>query len=184
MSRITSNTIFLKLILCLINNECIAFTITSLSPVSIRESRSLCHGKLFLKEDKLPFFADEIEDVKQSPKAIDPSQAVFDEASDALTSVGWSAPMLSDEMTSEDPFVQRIDAQIQEDFGVGLDGLLNPAKVINLERDLYNLRSELASLTGKPSDFNILEASTEECDGSGGGEKADKIRKKNRKEGE
>lgn len=61
---------------------------------------------------------------------------------------GWAgvAPDLTDPekpMTSDDPFVQRIDAGIREDFGVGLDDLLNPAKVVNLERELYQLKEEL-----------------------------------------
>jgi hypothetical protein len=50
-------------------------------------------------------------------------------------------------------------------------------KVVNLERDLYNLRLQLAELTGKV----ILEESeitTELCDGGGGGPQADDIRKK------
>jgi len=114
-----------------------------------------------------------------SPKTISQSQAVLDEASDALQSVGWSSPMSAGELSSDDPFVQRIEAQILEESGVGLEELLNPAKVINLERDLYNLRSELASLTGKPSDFEVLDLSTEECDGGmNGGEKVDGVRKK------
>ena len=32
-------------------------------------------------------------------------------------------------MTSEDPFVQQIDASVRGEMGVGLDELLNPAKV-------------------------------------------------------
>lgn len=54
---------------------------------------------------------------------------VLEEANDALTSVGWSRPMGADDLTSDDPFVRRINAQIEEESGVGLDGLLNPAKV-------------------------------------------------------
>jgi len=87
--------------------------------------------------------------------------------------------MTSDELTAEDPFVKRIDDQIREETGVSLDQLLNPAKVVNLERDLYNLRTELAQLTQPSStDLNILELTTAECDGGGGGEDADKIRNK------
>ena len=33
------------------------------------------------------------------------------------------------EMTSEDPFVKQIDESIMAEMGVGLDQLLNPAKV-------------------------------------------------------
>lgn len=95
------------------------------------------------------------------------SQEVMDEAADALSSVGWAAPTSDNdaEMTSEDPFVQSIDASIQKEMGVSLDELLNPAKVVNLERDLYNLRSELATLTGKDDDFEVAGLSTAECDG-------------------
>ena len=98
------------------------------------------------------------------------------EAQDALSNVGWSMPAEGD-LTSDDPFVQAIDAGIQRDVGVPLDELLNPAKVVNLERDLYNLRLELASLTGKgqvPETLNAL--TTEECDGGGGGSEADSLR--------
>ncbi len=56
-------------------------------------------------------------------------EEILNEASEALTSVGWSAPMAGDELTSDDPFVQKINAQIQEESGVNLDELLNPAKV-------------------------------------------------------
>ncbi len=57
------------------------------------------------------------------------SQEILDEASDALSSVGWSAPMAEAELTSDDPFVKRINDQIQLESGVDLDELLNPAKV-------------------------------------------------------
>ena len=33
------------------------------------------------------------------------------------------------EMTSEDPFVKQIDQSVMDEMGVGLDQLLNPAKV-------------------------------------------------------
>lgn len=56
-------------------------------------------------------------------------QAVLDDASEALQSVGWSRPSDDGELTSEDPFVKSIDASIQAEMGVGLDELLNPAKV-------------------------------------------------------
>lgn len=48
--------------------------------------------------------------------------------------------------------------------------------MVNLERDLYNLRSELATLTGK-KDLEVSGLSTEDCDGGGGGEEADSLRK-------
>lgn len=37
--------------------------------------------------------------------------------------------MNAGELSSDDPFVQRIEAQIWEESGVGLEELLNPAKV-------------------------------------------------------
>lgn len=117
------------------------------------------------------------------PPLWDSSKDTRAEAQDALTNVGWSMPTEGD-LTSDDPFVQAIDAGIQRDVGVPLDGLLNPAKVVNLERDLYNLRMELASLTGR-SDVAVGEdktlLTTAECDGGGGGEEADALRLKIKK---
>lgn len=104
------------------------------------------------------------------------SDDVLEEATDALTAVGWSAPSDDAELTANDPFVQSIDESIQRDFGVGLDDLLNPAKVVNLEYDLYNLRREIASLTGKAEDFEVAGLTTAECDAGGGGEEADNVR--------
>ena len=51
------------------------------------------------------------------------------------------------------------------------------AQVVNLERDLYNLRSELAALTGATVP-NDAAPTTELCDGGGGGEEADAVRAK------
>lgn len=111
------------------------------------------------------------------------SSEVQQEAKEALESVGWARPLDDGEMTSDDPFVQQIDAGIQRDFGVGLDDLLNPAKVVNLERELYNLRAELATVTNKKNDetgqiVEVAGLSTAECDGGGGGEEAETIRAK------
>jgi hypothetical protein len=64
-------------------------------------------------EEKSGFFSDELQK----------------EAEEVLEKVGWARPMGDGEMTSADPFVQQIDAGIQEDYGFGLDDLLNPAKV-------------------------------------------------------
>ena len=80
-----------------------------------------------------------------------PTVTLFDkstlqEANDALSSVGWSgvAPMQGEgEMTSDDPFVKQIDESIMKEMGVGLDQLLNPAKVracylvVSREKTLY-----------------------------------------------
>jgi len=82
------------------------------------------------------------------------SESVQSEAREVLENVGWAgvAPNLGDPeqpMTSDDPFVQNIDAGIRKDFGVGLDDLLNPAKVVNLERELYQLREELQNTSDR-----------------------------------
>lgn len=106
------------------------------------------------------------------------TEEVREEAKEALAAVGWAAPSESEELTSDDPFVRSIDASIQREVGVGLDELLNPAKVVNLERELYSLRSELATLTGMEEGFEVAGLSTSECDGGDGGEEADEIRKK------
>ena len=50
-------------------------------------------------------------------------------------------------------------------------------KVVNLERDLYNLRTELASLTGATLDDGAP-ITTQICDSGGGGEEAEVIRTK------
>lgn len=99
-------------------------------------------------------------------------------ARDALNNVGWSLPTEGD-LTSEDPFVRSIDAGIQRDVGVPLDGLLNPAKVVNLERDLYTLRLQLATVTGRDITVgeDLTALVTADCDGGGGGEAADTLRK-------
>jgi hypothetical protein len=132
------------------------------------------------------------------------------EAQDALNSVGWSFPTSTtstttndvssssssssslshsddnEALTSDDVFVQMIDSSIQNDIGVALDDLLNPAKVVNIERDLYLYRIQLAQLTNAmeiinqvpddslPSSFRLL--STSDCDNGGGGVEAEKLR--------
>jgi hypothetical protein len=50
-------------------------------------------------------------------------------------------------------------------------------QVVNLERDLYNLRSELATLTGATIDSNTP-LTTNQADAGGGGEEAEAIRAK------
>jgi hypothetical protein len=113
-------------------------------------------------------------------------RATQSEAQDALNSVGWSIPAEGD-LTSDDPFVQMIDRSIQKDIGVPLDELLNPAKVVNLERDLYMYRTQLAKLTGatianEPSSAPASSSQqlsfliTENCDNGGGGIEADELR--------
>lgn len=115
---------------------------------------------------------------QQSPSK---SQFLQDEvradAESALQNVGWMLPEQGD-LTADDPFVQAIDAGIQRDFGVSLDELLNPAKVVNLERDLYNLRAALAEQTGQDiAPLEGKELTTELCDGGGGGDEAATLRK-------
>mmetsp|Transcript_20940 Transcript_20940/g.31923 ORF Transcript_20940/g.31923 Transcript_20940/m.31923 type:complete len:322 (-) Transcript_20940:44-1009(-) len=100
---------------------------------------------------------------------------VMAEATDALQGVGW-APRGDGDITSDDPFVQRINAEIIQEMGVPLDELLNPATVVNLERDLYNLRGQLAVATGL-GDIDAGGLSTAECDGGGSSEEIDSIRK-------
>eukprot|EP00527_Entomoneis_sp_CCMP2396_P006260 CAMPEP_0198149606 /NCGR_PEP_ID=MMETSP1443-20131203/47394_1 /TAXON_ID=186043 /ORGANISM="Entomoneis sp., Strain CCMP2396" /LENGTH=331 /DNA_ID=CAMNT_0043814693 /DNA_START=67 /DNA_END=1062 /DNA_ORIENTATION=- len=106
-------------------------------------------------------------------------EVIIEEASQKLDAAGWSMPTAGD-LTSEDPFVVAIDAGIQRDIGVPLDELLNPAKVVNLERDLYELRRELAASTGiqlaSDDGGEIKFSITEECDGGGGGPETDQLR--------
>ena len=47
-----------------------------------------------------------------------------------------------------------------------------------MERDLYNLRANLAELTGLTELENVAGLSTGECDGGGGGEEAQSVRDK------
>jgi len=91
------------------------------------------------------------------------SDSVQLEAREVLEKVGWGgvAPEMDDPeqpMTSDDPFVQNIDAGIRKDFGVGLDDLLNPAKVVNLERELYQLREELQSTSDRATVESIAKS--------------------------
>jgi len=165
-----------------------AFTLPKCGVVRQRKIVSSSSGvrpiRMSSEKEPAPFFANEIE---ENESTADESSATatlererkpefMEEANDALTAVGWSSPLDDDELTSDDPFVRRIDEQIQADFGVGLEELLNPAKVVNLERDLFNLRSELAYVTGKGI-IDVTDMTTEDCDGGGGGEEADAIRK-------
>lgn len=135
---------------------------------------------LHAKKDA-PFFASEIETTEAESTTTstldgEKPREILSAASDALTSVGWSPPMTNSELTSDDPFVRRINEAIQQESGVDLDELLNPAKVVNLERDLVNLRAQLASLTGNEVE-DVIGLSTEDVDNGGGGEEADKLRK-------
>jgi hypothetical protein len=125
-----------------------------------------------------------------------------DDALAAVAAVGWSIPgsrgdrgknILEEEeedsstLTSNDPFVQAIDASIQFEMGVSLEDLLNPAKVVNLERDLYRYRRQLAQLTGATITTTTMTTTatttatttlttTADCDNGGGGAEADMLR--------
>jgi hypothetical protein len=116
---------------------------------------------------------------KEEITAQSATEEVQNDARAALMAVGWAMPAEGD-LTSEDPFVKAINQGIQNDIGVSLDELLNPAKVVNLERDLYVFRTELAQLTGAtiPADMAALELTTAVCDLGGGGEAADELRTK------
>jgi hypothetical protein len=116
---------------------------------------------------------------EQFVQAQSTTEEVQNDAREALKAVGWAMPAEGD-LTSEDPFVKAINQGIQKDIGVSLDELLNPAKVVNLERDLYVFRTELAQLTGAtlPADVAALDLTTAACDGGGGGEAADELRTK------
>lgn len=117
--------------------------------------------------------------LSKNPAQQQQSNEVRVDAEAALANVGWMSLPDDGELSSDDPFVQEIDAGIQRDVGVTLDELLNPAKVVNLERDLVSLRLELAQSTGVAMEgLESAALTTEACDGGGGGEAADALRKK------
>eukprot|EP00584_Thalassiosira_punctigera_P009302 CAMPEP_0172535316 /NCGR_PEP_ID=MMETSP1067-20121228/7382_1 /TAXON_ID=265564 ORGANISM="Thalassiosira punctigera, Strain Tpunct2005C2" /NCGR_SAMPLE_ID=MMETSP1067 /ASSEMBLY_ACC=CAM_ASM_000444 /LENGTH=355 /DNA_ID=CAMNT_0013320245 /DNA_START=13 /DNA_END=1080 /DNA_ORIENTATION=- len=176
MAIVRSNAVAaVAALMLLIVAECRAFTAPSSSATARPAARgrggtgtalfaSNAEGKsggvpLFFADETATATGDEAEPASApSAPPSSPSNQLFDsatlaEANDALSGVGWAgvAPMSGEgEMTSDDPFVRSIDESVRRDTGVGLDELLNPAKVVNLERDLYNLRAELAALTGGP----------------------------------
>ncbi|CAM9865466.1 unnamed protein product [Ectocarpus sp. 6 AP-2014] len=53
------------------------------------------------------------------------------------------AQMTDEEMALDQALIQRVTQEVEAESGVGLDQLINPAKVINLERDLVKLRAAL-----------------------------------------
>ena len=120
-----------------------AFQIPYSSSVSITQQQNN-RITLFAKDEKgTLFFAegtDTTSNMQQQSTEVpneESNNQLFDsgtlaEANDALSNVGWSgvAPIQGDgEMTSDDPFVKQIDESIRGEIGVGLDELLNPAKV-------------------------------------------------------
>ena len=140
MNRMTSNhmkkiaTYIILLLLSLIHKSS-AFTLPSCRPNIIIKRTINNYNRLYATEEETsqPFFVKDVEETVNGSSiqsaSRGQSQEIIDDASDALSAVGWSAPMLEEELTSNDPFVQRINEQIQRESGVDLDELLNPAKV-------------------------------------------------------
>eukprot|EP00903_Cladosiphon_okamuranus_P011534 g10860.t1 len=58
------------------------------------------------------------------------------------------AQMTDEEMALDQALIQRVTEEVMAETGVELDQLINPAKVINLERDLVKLRAALQSDPG------------------------------------
>ncbi|CAN0175345.1 unnamed protein product [Scytosiphon promiscuus] len=56
--------------------------------------------------------------------------------------------MTDEEMALDQALIQRVTEEVEAESGVELDQLINPAKVINLERDLVKLRAALESGPG------------------------------------
>jgi len=207
-SRNGTATLLLLLSLVTLQSSCAAFTIpsssipTSTTSLTHKTTTKQHQQSLYAKKEEggTLFFADEAttdsesttstsaeESTSSSSSSSSPqlfSSSTLAEANDALSNAGWTnlAPSVpagtEGEMTSEDPFVQQIDSSIRGEMGVGLDELLNPAKVVNLERDLYNLRTELAALTSAPPLPPDALPTTPLCDGGGGGPDADALRAK------
>lgn len=66
-------------------------------------------------------------------------------ASEVDRQVGEESISLSD----DEALIQRVMNEVMETSGVELDQLINPSKVVNLERDLVKLAAELESCTDK-----------------------------------
>ena len=132
MKKIATYNILLLLSLI---HKSSAFTLPSCRPNIIIKRTINNYNRLYATEEETsqPFFVKDVEETVNGSSiqsgSRGQSQEIIDDASDALSAVGWSAPMLEEELTSNDPFVQRINAQIQRESGVDLDELLNPAKV-------------------------------------------------------
>lgn len=123
------NSAYHTLATLLLTAQSHAFTPITTSPCTFRKTSSPT-TRVF---NKKPFFVDIQEETETSTTTtatnMETQPEFMAEASDALNSVGWSAPMTAEELTDQDPFVQRINAQIQSESGVELGELLNPAKV-------------------------------------------------------
>lgn len=58
-------------------------------------------------------------------------------------------------ITADDPLVLRVAAEVAEvNGGASLDSLLNPAKLLNVERELVELRERREALNGTRNDSN------------------------------
>ena len=104
------------------------FSLDVSSAFSTHPSRVISFNAIQHKRDSR-IYSQQTDEETTTPAARGRSEEIMDDASDALTSVGWSAPMVDEELTSDDPFVKRINEQIRIESGVDLDELLNPAKV-------------------------------------------------------
>ncbi|CAM9093960.1 unnamed protein product [Laminaria digitata] len=60
--------------------------------------------------------------------------------------------MTDEEMALDQALIQRVAQEVESESGVELEQLINPGKVINLERDLVKLRAALESDRGSERD--------------------------------
>ncbi|KAG8457138.1 hypothetical protein KFE25_012713 [Diacronema lutheri] len=65
----------------------------------------------------------------------------------------------------------RLEAEVQALTGSGLDAVLNPMKLVNLERDLIKLRAELETLDASSAEASAVRAKIEDKERSAGFEK-------------
>ena len=59
-------------------------------------------------------------------------------------------PMSTDEGNVDPELVKRVDAEVFELTGVGLDELLNPSKVVNYEREVILLEQQVCTRSPPP----------------------------------
>lgn len=126
-------------VLLLLQTQCDGFFLTSRTPTTTtrktRTTTSRRHHPAVVAKTLKPSFvrlpmANQPDD-DSTTSTLGFSSEVLNEAQDKLASVGWAPPRDDGALTSDDPFVQNINAGILRDFGVELDDLLNPAKVHN-----------------------------------------------------
>ena len=76
---------------------------------------------------------------------------------DEMTEEEYKATLSSEELKEYEEqekdfyLIQRIEAEVMAESGVGLEELINPSKVINLERDIAKLTLELEDISIKYS---------------------------------